>query len=64
MSAQAIRHQSAELWTIEDIAAFLKLSPSTVRQKEVTKPDFPRRIRNLRSPRWIKGDVVKYYLIK
>jgi len=30
-----------ELWTCEDVAAWLKLSPDTVERRVVTRPDFP-----------------------
>jgi predicted DNA-binding transcriptional regulator AlpA len=35
----------SELWTIEDIASFLKKSRTTVYARVVTIPDFPKAIR-------------------
>jgi predicted DNA-binding transcriptional regulator AlpA len=52
------------LWTVDDIADFLSLSSSSVRQRIVTKPNFPKPIHpvNSRTRRWIPPEVKTWAL--
>ena len=56
----------SELWTIEDIASFLKKSRSAVYARVVTIPDFPKAIRLPSSsgkrlhPLWKADEVYKW----
>lgn len=55
-----------ELWTVSDIAAYLKVSPNKVVERYASLPDFPGRIElptagGRRShPRWKAAQVVRW----
>lgn len=50
-----------DLWTVDDIAKYIKKTPSTVRSHVVNKRDFPRPIKTP-SSRWIAKEVKAYFL--
>lgn len=56
----------SELWTVEDIASFLKKSRSSVYARIITIPDFPKAIRLPSSggkslhPLWKSDEVFKW----
>lgn len=58
----------SELWTIEDIASFLKKSRATVYARVITIPDFPKAIRLPSSggkklhPLWSSEEVCKWVM--
>ncbi|WP_068390043.1 hypothetical protein [Ventosimonas gracilis] len=54
-----------ELWTCEDIAAYLKLSTATVERRVVVRPEFPEAIQPCATGkhavrRWFAGDVIRW----
>jgi len=53
-----------KLWTVDDIADFLSLSSSSVRQRVVTKPNFPKPIYPVdsRTRRWLPPEVKDWVL--
>lgn len=55
------------LWTADEVAAFLRLSPSTVRRRIVCRSDFPKPVRmpgraGPGAPRWVAGEVEEWVL--
>lgn len=54
---------SPELWTVDDIADFLRVSVRTVGNYRQSDPDFPkaRVLPGHRSVRWFRDDVVAWF---
>lgn len=59
---------SAELWTIEEIASFLKKSKRSVYSRVITVPDFPKAIRlpsekgKRAHPLWFAKEVIDWVM--
>ena len=49
------------IWSIEEIAEYIKMSVGHTRQRVVTQKGFPKKIKTLKSPRWLKRDIVEYF---
>lgn len=50
-----------DVWTIEDLAAYFKVTRRTIREWRETDPTFPRPLELPgRSVRWFRGDVVDW----
>lgn len=54
-----------ELWTKDDVAAYMKLAPDTVERRVVTRPDFPVPIQPCGTgknaqKRWFAGAVITW----
>lgn len=58
----------SELWTVEEIASFLKKSKRSVYARVITVPDFPRAIRlpsdkgKKAHPLWLSKEVIDWVL--
>lgn len=54
-----------ELWTTEDIAAYLKLAPDTTERRVVTRPEFPAPLQpcptgKRAAKRWFASEVITW----
>lgn len=49
-----------ELWTVQDIADFLKVCRNTVYSSVVCKPDFPKPVKVGCGKRWFPEEVVRW----
>lgn len=50
---------AARLWTAEDVAQYLQMSPRTVSEKLAMDPRFPRAL-NLGVKRWYMAEVIEW----
>jgi len=50
------------LWSVADIVQFTGLSRSTVYERIICRPDFPKKIRLARSPLWPSSEDKKWIL--
>lgn len=52
----------SDLWSKQDIAAYLKISVDSVERKELVKTGFPLAVEAADSLRWVKSEVIDFLL--
>lgn len=50
-----------DIWSVDEIARYLKFSVTHTRNRVVTKVGFPRPIRHLKANRWQKKEIIEYF---